>query len=96
MQGGKDPTAELQPLKKTEKNRDVLKHIGYAMQRKEQGVTAEVIDALVNWDPKTIDSAEIGKAAPNFELATPDGKSIRLADFRDKKPVVLVFIYGDT
>ena len=96
MQGGIDPMAELAPLKETEKNRDVLKHIGYAMERKEQGIAGEVVDTLKNWDPALIDSAQVGKAAPDFELATPEGMKIRLSDFRSKKPVVLVFVYGDT
>jgi hypothetical protein len=35
---------------------------------------------------------KLGDLAPDFELSDPSGtKSIRLSDYRDKKPVVLVF-----
>ena len=39
-------------------------------------------------DPKPL---EIGKPAPNFELPGVDGKTYRLADFRDAKVLVVVF-----
>ena len=32
--------------------------------------------------------------APDFELATFDGRRVRLSDFRDRKNVVLVFNRG--
>jgi hypothetical protein len=37
-------------------------------------------------------SLKVGDVAPNFSLATSDGRStVSLSDFRDQKPVVLVF-----
>lgn len=33
----------------------------------------------------------IGDAAPDFELVNQYGETVKLSDFRDKKPVVLVF-----
>jgi hypothetical protein len=34
----------------------------------------------------------VGQEAPDFTLATPDGKkTVTLSDFRDKRPVVLIF-----
>jgi len=95
-QGGDDPAAELALLKKNEENRDVLKHIGYAMERNGQGIAAGVVEALADWDPSNIDTAEVGKRAPDFQLSTPEGERIRLSEFRGKRAVVLVFIYGDT
>ena len=38
------------------------------------------------------DGPSVGQAAPNFTLRTLDGKrTVKLSDFRGKKPVVLVF-----
>ena len=96
MQGGPEPTAELSALKKKQKNRDVLKHIGYALERDGQGIEEDVVERLARFDPTRIDTAVLGKAAPDFELTTPDDKTVRLSDFRGKQAVVLVFVYGDT
>lgn len=37
---------------------------------------------------------QVNKLAPDFELQTYDGKSVRLSDFRGKKPVFLNFWAG--
>jgi peroxiredoxin len=36
-------------------------------------------------------AASVGDLAPDFELARQDGSTFRLSDFRDRKPVYLVF-----
>lgn len=33
----------------------------------------------------------VGEEAPDFTLRTPTGQAVRLGDFRDRRPVVLVF-----
>ncbi len=83
-------------LAKDEKNRDVQKHIGYAKDRQDSPVSDAVAARLSNWDADTIDSASVGKQAPDFSLKSVDGTEYRLSQFRGKQPVVLVFIYGDT
>jgi len=83
-------------LRKSEKNRDVLKHIGYAAERKGQPVAPAVPRALKAWNPKMINTAVVGKPAPDFQLVSADGQTIRLSRYRGKSAVVLVFIYGDT
>jgi hypothetical protein len=88
--------APHQRMLKSETNRDVKMHIAYALDRKGSRIDAQVVDDLRNWDTDRIDSAQVGKVAPDFELPSLTGETIRLSDFRGKKPVVLVFIYGDT
>ena len=39
-------------------------------------------------------SAEIDKPAPDFELEDVNGKTVRLADFKGNKHVLLVFNRG--
>ena len=36
-------------------------------------------------------AASVGDLAPDFELARQDGSTFRLSDFRDRKPVYLIF-----
>jgi len=88
--------AELENLAKTEKNRDVKLHLGYALDRKGERLSADAIRKLVKWNADQIDSAKLNQPAPDFELASLDGKTLRLSQFRGQKAVVLVFIYGDT
>jgi thioredoxin-dependent peroxiredoxin len=37
----------------------------------------------------------VGQKAPDFDVRTSDGRSLKLADFRDKKNVVLYFYPAD-
>lgn len=96
MQGGADLSEILTLRRESEKNRDTRKHIGYALERGKQPVDQDIIETLVKWDSRQINSAKVGEAAPDFQLTTVSGVKYRLSDFRGKKPVVLVFIYGDT
>lgn len=93
---GKAPSIDWKALAETERNRDVRKHISYAMQREDNAISQQVIDALKQWDPASINSAKVGSPAPDFQLKTIDGEPVSLSDYRGKQPVVLVFIYGDT
>jgi hypothetical protein len=96
MQGGKDLTKTLASRRASERNRDTKKHIAYALERKKEIVDPSIIDSLIKWDSRQINSAEIGKPAPDFQLTTVSGAKYQLSDFQRKKHVVLVFVYGDT
>lgn len=95
MQGG-DFTEFLQSALEKEGNRDVKMHINYALERDGKPVDPSIVRTLRDWNPKTIDSAKVGMPAPDFELEAVNGPTVRLSDYRGKKAVVLVFIYGDT
>lgn len=41
------------------------------------------------------DMLKVGSEAPQFVLAAENGDTVRLADFREKNPVVLIFYPGD-
>lgn len=96
MLGGMDLSAELSDLAKSEKNGDVKRHIAYALERRNTGIEPQIVDGLIKWDSRQINSAKLGEQAPDFELAAVTGEKVRLSDFRGKQAVVLVFIYGDT
>ena len=96
MQGGVDLTEELGILAETEKNRDVLKHLSYALERGTEGVDPRIVRELVEWDASSMATARVGEPAPDFEMVSLGGERIRLSQYWGKSPVVLVFIYGDT
>jgi len=84
----------LRAARKKQTKGDVLLHISKALERNvplEDGVREQVIQIT----PETIDSAEVGQLAPEFTLQDATGKKWQLKDFRGKKSVLLVFIYGD-
>lgn len=91
-----DLAAELEKLSKAEKNRDIKLHLGYALDRKGERLSPEAVSKLVKWDANQIDLAKLNEPAPDFELASLTGETVRLRQFRGQKAVVLVFIYGDT
>lgn len=86
----------FQGLLDTEKNRDVKMHLRYAIERDSTPMDEAVVKTLVDWDTDLINSAVVGKPAPDFQLNSVTGQPFRLSDFRGKSAVVLVFIYGDT
>ena len=79
-----------------EPNRDVKRHVGYVRERNGKPLDARAVEKLVQWDSRQIDTASVGRTAPEFTLSSVQGETVRLRDFRGKKMVVVVFIYGDT
>lgn len=96
MRGDARLAVALNDWKAKEENRDVQRHIGYAIERRGAALDPAITNQLVQWDADTMATAQLGQPAPDFHLITPEGKNVRLSDFRSKKAVVLVFIYGDT
>ena len=96
MLGGRDYDVLLRRIETGEKNRDTMRHIGYALDREGRSVDVEVARRLRDWNIEELASAKLGQPAPDFELESLDGRQVRLSDFRGKKSVVLVFVYGDT
>ena len=84
----------LGAAKEAETSRDVRLHIDIALRR-EQVLDAAPRKALLSLTAADLDTATVGKPAPAFELETPTGTKVTLADYRGKRNVVLVFIYGD-
>lgn len=89
-------TDELKAIKENDANRDVKAHVGFALDRDDKPDPVALRKLLVGYDLAKMDTAVVGKAAPEFELTDATGKTYKLADFKGKKAVVLVFVYGDT
>ncbi len=94
--GDSDTAVNWDELRKGDSSDDVRTHIAYAVERGPQSFEADQLTKLRTWDPARIDTAVVGQRAPDFELASATGETIRLSDFRGKQAVVLVFVYGDT
>ncbi len=96
MFGKLAPTEELKAMKEKDANRDVKAHVGFALDRDDKPDPVALRKLLAGFDLAKMNTAVVGKAAPEFELTDASGKSYKLADFKGKKAVVLVFVYGDT
>jgi len=91
-----DKAIDFAALLSTERSGDVRKHLDYAKERNGERVEAAIVKQLADWDAAAIDSAAVGKKAPDFELKAATGETVKLSSYKGKSAVVLVFIYGDT
>jgi hypothetical protein len=57
---------------------------------------AAVQHAIAEFDLAKMDTARVGKRAPDFTLPDAGGETYRLGQFRGKRAVVLTFIVVDT
>lgn len=96
MFGGLRPKPLFERIQADDPNKDVQAHMRFALERKGDALPVKVREELGGYDLSRLDTAEVGKAAPDFTLTDPLGRRYRLSDFRGKKVVVLLFIYGDT
>ena len=96
MLGGDEHRELFERLSGSESNRDAKKHLTYALERQGTRLDPAVVAQLREWNPKRMGTARLGETAPDFELTSLGGDAVRLGDFRGKKHVVLVLIYGDT
>jgi hypothetical protein len=64
----------------------------FALTRDDEPNPEPIRKALRDYDLASMDSAHLGKPAPDFTLADTSGKTWHLGQFRGKKAVVLVFL----
>lgn len=57
--------------------------------------TPELARAWAALDETKFSRLQVGQPAPDFQLPDTDGKRWRLADFRGKQPVVLIWVFAD-
>ncbi len=82
---------------KEDPSRDVRHQCELAIDqiKKKMGTTPEQLNAFLNLDEALFEIAGVGSSAPNFHLEDTDGKTWKLNDFRNKKWVVLIWVFAD-
>jgi HEAT repeat protein len=66
----------------------------FVLTRDDEPNPEPIRQALRNYDLARMDSARLGKPAPDFTLADASGKTWSLRQFRGKQAVVLIFLVG--
>jgi hypothetical protein len=66
----------------------------FVLTRDDRPNPEPIRQALRNYDLSRIDSARLGKPAPDFTLEDASGKTWHLGQLRGKKAVVLIFLQG--
>jgi hypothetical protein len=87
-------TPKLRELAGKDPTRGAYFEIEFLLTRDDKPNPESVRKALRNYDVARMDSARLGKPAPDFTLTDTSGKTWRLRQFRGKKAVVLIFLIG--
>jgi peroxiredoxin len=89
--------AAVQAAQKNDKSKDVQHQAELAAYAIQHGKTAtpELAAAFAALDETRFGRVMVGQPAPDFQLPDTEGATWRLADFRGKKPVVLIWVFAD-
>ena len=97
MLGRLEPTLRIKQILEEDQDAFVRRSMAWALERVDgREAAAAIRKALADYDLTRIDSAQLGRAAPDFTLSDPSGTTYRLSQFRGKKDVILVFFIEDT
>ena len=96
MFGRLEATKEHEAIRDNDGNWRVQVEMAAALRRHDKPNPAALRKQLAEYDLKRIDSARLGKPAPDFSLVDSSGREDRLGEFRGKKAVLLVFRVRDT
>jgi len=96
MFGKLDPTEAHLRIRDQEANSDVKANMRFALGRDDQPDAASLHQTMLAYDLSRVNTAAVGKPAPDFTLTDTLGKRHTLSQLRGQKAVVLIFIYGDT
>ncbi|MDE2505816.1 MAG: HEAT repeat domain-containing protein, partial [Planctomycetota bacterium] len=87
MIGGLRPKPLFERIEAGDSNKDVRAHMRFALERKGEALPEQVRADLRDFDLARLDTAEVGKPAPDFTRTDALGERYRLSDFRVKKAV---------
>jgi alkyl hydroperoxide reductase subunit AhpC len=95
--GSRDSLAAVQTARREDPSKDVRHQAELAAYAIEHGksATPELAQAYAALDESKFERVRVGEPAPDFQLPDTEGKMWRLADFRGKKPVVLIWVFAD-
>jgi alkyl hydroperoxide reductase subunit AhpC len=89
--------AAVQTAQKNDASRDVQHQAELAAYSIEHGksATPDLMRAWAGLDEDRFGRLQVGQLAPDFELSDTEGRRWRLADFRGKQAVVLIWVFAD-
>jgi peroxiredoxin len=95
--GQRDALPAVQAAQKEDSSQDVQHQTELAAFAIEHGktVTPELASVWAGLEETKFGRLQVGQPAPDFQLPDTEGKTWRLADFRGKKPVVLIWVFAD-
>jgi len=95
--GDKSALPAVQGARQADKQRDVQHQCELAAYALREGkpATPDLARAYAALDERQFDRVRVGDAAPDFALPDTDGRMWRLADYRGKTPVVLIWVFAD-
>lgn len=95
--GQRSSLGAVQAAQKNDKSKDVQHQAELTAHAIEHGkpATPELAAAFAALDETKFGRVAVGQPAPDFQLPDTDGKTWRLADFRGKKSVVLIWVFAD-
>jgi len=97
MFGRLELTPRIKKILEEDPDGFVRRSMAWALERDDGPEAAPAIrKTLADYDLARIDSAHLGRAAPDFTLSDPSGTTYRLSQFLGKKDVILVFFIEDT
>ncbi len=94
MIGGMARGPVYEDLIRREPNQLVKMRLDLALRRGPAPRPNALRDDLAHFDLARMGTARLGEMAPDFDLTDLDGRHVRLSDFRGKKDVAVVFLYG--
>ncbi len=80
-----------------DKSRDIRHQCELAIDQieKKKGTTEKLLSAFLSLDESNFESVKEGSMAPDFVLEDTDGKEWQLQKFKNKKWVVLIWVFAD-
>lgn len=87
----------LRTKRKDDPSRDVRHQCELAIYQieKQMGGTEKQLAAYLALDESTFETIEVGSVAPDFALEDTESNEWQLSQFRDKKWVVLIWVFAD-
>ena len=87
----------LNKIKEEDPSRDVVHQCELAIDQieKKMGTSKELLNAFLSLDETTFNTVQTGEEASDFELTDTEGNPWRLSDYKNKKWVVLIWVFAD-
>jgi peroxiredoxin len=87
----------LREILTNDPSRDIRHQCELAIDQieKKMGTTEKQLSAFLSLDESNFESVQVGSQAPNFVLQDTDGREWQLQNFKNKKWVVLIWVFAD-